>query len=94
MLPRDDLAADKVLAMSGRGEPRDCLDVFALLGLCGDEELFALASRKDSGLAVGTFVESLGAIQRLGPPDWEDAGISAGQASRVRDVISGGVPVS
>lgn len=56
MLHRDDLAADKVLAMWGRGEPRDYLDVFALPGLYGDEELFALASRKDSGLAVGTFV--------------------------------------
>lgn len=47
VLHRDDLAADKVLAMWDRGEPRDYIDVTALLGVYGARELFALAAAKD-----------------------------------------------
>ncbi len=41
VLLQDDLAADKVLAMWGRGEPRDYLDVVALLGLYDHDALLA-----------------------------------------------------
>ena len=87
VLHRDDLAADKVLAMWGRGEPRDYLDVAALLAIYGETELLALAASKDSGLTAEMFVPSLNAVRRLADRDWADAGIDPERARRVRETI-------
>lgn len=87
VLHRDDLAADKVLAMWGRGEPRDYVDVVALLELYTGDALLALASAKDAGLARGMFVHSLRAVERLSDADWLDAGIAPGRAAQVRAAV-------
>lgn len=81
VLHRDDLAADKVLAMWDRGEPRDYLDVAALLAVYGQDELFGLAAAKDAGLTAERLLDSLPRVHRLQPQDWADAGIDpdAGQ---------------
>ncbi len=65
VLHRDDLAADKVLAMWDRGEPRDYIDVTALLGVYGARELFALAAAKDAGLTADLLVDSLRRVHRF-----------------------------
>lgn len=75
VLHRDDLAADKVLAMWDRGEPRDYLDVAAVLAVYGEDELFGLAVAKDAGLTAPLLVDSLQRVHRLHPQDWSDAGI-------------------
>jgi len=70
VLHRDDLAADKVLAMWDRGEPRDYIDVTALLGVYGARELFALAAAKDAGLTADLLVDSLRRVHRFQTQDW------------------------
>lgn len=50
VLHRDDLAADKLLAMWGRGEPRDYVDVVALLGIYGGETLAGACRRQGQRL--------------------------------------------
>lgn len=87
VLHQDDLAADKTLAMWGRGEPRDYLDVSALLQRYDHPALFALAQSKDRGLTVDTFVVSLRAVRRLGDEDWADAGIEPASAAAARHTI-------
>jgi hypothetical protein len=83
VLHRDDLAADKVLAMWGRGEPRDFLDVYE------DRQLFHLAASKDRGLTPPLLAEALRGVRRLRSIDWEDAGIEPEQARHVTERISG-----
>lgn len=87
VLHRDDLAADKLLAMWGRGEPRDYVDVVALLGLYDGTTLLGLAGAKDRAFTKETFVESLRAVSRLGVADWADAGIDEARAGRVTETI-------
>lgn len=87
VLLQDDLAADKTLAMWGRGEPGDFLDVNALLQRYDHGTLFELARSKDRGLTVDTFVVSLRGVRRLGDEDWADAGIEPTAAAAVRRSI-------
>ncbi len=49
MLSLDELAADKVLALFGRAEARDFVDVAALLPRYGWVRLCDLAAEKDTG---------------------------------------------
>ena len=87
VLHRDDLAADKVLAMWDRGEPRDYIDVTALLGVYGARELFALAAAKDAGLTADLLVDSLRRVHRFQTQDWTDAGFDAALARRAATAI-------
>ncbi len=87
MLHRDDLAADKVLAMWDRGEPRDYIDVTALLGVYGARELFALAAAKDAGLTADLLVDSLRRVHRFQTQDWTDASFDAALARRAATAI-------
>ncbi len=87
VLHRDDLAADKTLAMWGRGEPRDYLDVTALLAIYDPARLYALAAEKDRGLSVDTLRVSLLAVERLSDDDWADAGIDRPTAEQVRGIV-------
>ena len=75
VLHRDDLAADKVLALWSRGEPRDVLDVAALLDVYGGPALVELASAKDRGFTGAMFAEALHGVDRFAPPDWITAGV-------------------
>lgn len=87
VLHPDDLAADKLLAMWGRGEPRDYVDVVALLDAYPAERLMELASAKDRGFEPDTFGDALGAVQRITPARWDGAGIGPERAGHVREVI-------
>lgn len=75
VLHPDDLAADKTLALWGRAEPRDYLDVIALRERYGGPRLLELAAEKDRGFTLETFIKALRSIRRLRAVDWADAGI-------------------
>lgn len=84
VLHPDDLAADKVLALWDRARPRDYFDVDALLGRYGPDRLLELAATKDAGFTTATFVDALRAIARLGPADWAEDGVPAGEVECLR----------
>ena len=64
VLDRDELAADKMLALYGRAEARDFVDVFRLLALYSREQLGELAFEKDRGFVLFAFAESLRSVAR------------------------------
>ncbi len=72
VLDQEELAADKVLALFGRAEPRDFLDVYGLSQRLGWPRLLALAKQKDAGFSPERLAESLGRMDRL---DQADSGI-------------------
>jgi hypothetical protein len=59
VLDRDELAADKVLALFGRAAPRDFVDVYRLLEYYSRDELCTLAAEKDRGFDTQVFAEML-----------------------------------
>lgn len=66
----DELAADKMLALYGRAEARDFIDVAALLATYPATRLLELAASKDRGFTIERFRESLAAIHRLRAEDF------------------------
>ena len=73
-LSRDELAADKMLALFGRAEARDFADVAALREIYSADRLIELASAKDLGFSQERFSESLAAIHRLDEEDFLGTG--------------------
>lgn len=65
VLSRTELAVDKVLAVFGRAEARDFVDLAAVIDRYGLESLFRLAAEKDPGFSVEVFEEMLGRFGRL-----------------------------
>jgi len=65
VLSSRELAVDKVLAIFGRAEPRDFVDLAALTQFFNIEELFADAVRKDRGFNLAVFAEMTSRISRL-----------------------------
>ena len=65
----EELAADKVLALFGRAEARDLVDVEALARGLGRETLLQLAAAKDLGFDVHVFAQMLARTERI--PDVE-----------------------
>jgi hypothetical protein len=61
----EELAIDKVLAVFGRAEPRDFVDLAAVADRYGLEDLCAKATRKDRGFDPQVFREMLGRFMRL-----------------------------
>jgi hypothetical protein len=61
----EELAIDKVLALFGRAEPRDFVDLAAVADRYGLGELCAKAMRKDPGFDPQIFDEMLGRFTRL-----------------------------
>lgn len=70
VLRLDELAADKTLALFGRAEARDFMDVDRLIDHYGTSRLLELASQKDAGFTPERFAESLRAIDRLQADDF------------------------
>lgn len=64
VLALDELAADKTLAVFGRAEARDFVDLMALSEHYGLDELIELASAKDAGFDLAMFRMALGSISR------------------------------
>lgn len=65
MLSRLELAIDKVLAIFGRAEPRDFVDLAAVEPRFGLLHLLELAEEKDSGFSQSVFSEMLDSFGRL-----------------------------
>lgn len=80
VLALEELAADKVLALFGRAQPRDFLDVEALMGHFGPDRLLELAAQKDGGFDLGFFADALAAVGRFSV---EDFGIDHGALHRL-----------
>lgn len=60
VLHPDELAADKTLALFGRGAARDLVDVDALADRYGHARLLELAAAKDPGFDAAVFADALG----------------------------------
>ncbi|WP_344646952.1 nucleotidyl transferase AbiEii/AbiGii toxin family protein [Cryptosporangium japonicum] len=88
VLHLDDLAADKVLALWGRAEVRDYIDVVALLDRFTKERLLRLAEEKDAGFTPATFLDALGAIRRFDPEDWTATGVDTDAIERTQQVVA------
>jgi hypothetical protein len=65
LLNATELAVDKVLAIFGRAEARDFVDLAAVVDNFGLDALFKLAARKDPGFSIEVFAEMLGRFDRL-----------------------------
>lgn len=65
VLNSTELAVDKVLAIFGRAEARDFVDLAALVDRHGLEALFRLAAEKDRGFSIEVFAEMLQRFARL-----------------------------
>lgn len=78
-LSLDELAADKMLALFGRAEPRDFIDVHALLSRFTEPRLLELAALKDSGFSQERFAAVLGDLDRFDAVELglDDPGLSA-----------------
>jgi hypothetical protein len=88
VLHLDDLAADKVLALWGRAEVRDYVDVVALLNRFSKEQLLQLAREKDAGFTLTTFRDALGAIRRFDPEDWTTTGIGESTINHTQQTVA------
>ncbi|MBI2168088.1 MAG: nucleotidyl transferase AbiEii/AbiGii toxin family protein [Actinobacteria bacterium] len=65
VLSLDDVAAGKVLALFGRAEPRDFVDVHALMAVFTAERLCELAAERDLGFDRRVLAEMITRIDRL-----------------------------
>lgn len=70
VLALEELAADKVLAVFGRAEARDFVDLHALRSRFEWPRLLELAAEKDAGFDVDHFLAALGAFGRLEPSEF------------------------
>jgi hypothetical protein len=69
-LSGEELAVDKVLAVFGRAEARDFVDLAAIEHRYGLERLFELAAEKDHGFIPEMFAEMAGRFSRLRPDEF------------------------
>jgi hypothetical protein len=65
VLSSTELAVDKILAIFGRAEARDFVDLAAVIDRHGLETLFRLAAEKDLGFSIDVFSEMLQRFDRL-----------------------------
>ena len=70
MLSGEELAVDKLLALFGRAEARDFIDLMAVEPLYGLERLCRLAVQKDTGFNPAVLVEMMGRFDRLRPDEF------------------------
>jgi hypothetical protein len=71
MLAGEELAVDKVLALFGRAEARDFVDLMAVEPRYGLDRLCRLAAEKDRGFAPAMFAEMLVEFRRLRREEFE-----------------------
>ncbi len=86
MLSREELAVDKLLAVFGRAEARDFVDLWALEPVFGLERLCGLAVKKDGGFDGGVLLEMLHRFDRLRE---EEFGLGRGGYAELRSVVRG-----
>ena len=71
MLSGEELAVDKMLAVFGRAEARDFIDLMAIESRYGFDRLCRLAAEKDRGFTPAVLAEMLGQFRRLGREEFE-----------------------
>ncbi len=64
-LSGEELGVDKVLAIFGRAEPLDFIDLFSIESKYGLEFLCRLAKEKDPGFSLDVFVQMLSSFGRF-----------------------------
>jgi hypothetical protein len=69
-LSGEELAVDKILAVFGRAEARDFVDLAAVEARYGLDRLFELAAEKDHGFTREMFAEMAGRFSRLRPEEF------------------------
>lgn len=84
MLSGQELAVDKVLAVFGRAEARDFLDLAAVEARYSLDRLFELAAEKDRGFTPEMFAEMAGQFSRLRA---EEFGIPSGQYEQLARTV-------
>ncbi len=67
----EELAVDKVLAVFGRAEARDFVDLLAIEPRYGLDRLCRLAADKDRGFDPGVFADMLSQFDRLRREEFE-----------------------
>ncbi len=70
-LSGEELAVDKVLALFGRAEARDFVDLMAVEPRYGLERLCTLAAEKDLGFSLAVFADMLSRFDRLRRDEFE-----------------------
>jgi hypothetical protein len=70
-LSGEELAVDKVLALFGRAEARDFVDLLAVEPRYGLDRLCQLAAEKDGGFSPSVFAEMLARFDRLRRDEFE-----------------------
>jgi hypothetical protein len=86
VLNATELAVDKVLAIFGRAEARDFVDLAAVFDRYGLDTLFRLAAEKDRGFSIDVFGEMLQRFDRLRQ---EEFGIDAPGYQRLATKVVG-----
>jgi len=81
-----ELAANKVLAILDRAEPRDFTDLDAVTRVYPLADLVELAERKDTGFDRPRFVEALASFRRFTP---EDLRVGSDEHRRLARVVEG-----
>ncbi|MBA2460520.1 MAG: nucleotidyl transferase AbiEii/AbiGii toxin family protein [Actinobacteria bacterium] len=71
MLSGEELAVDKMLAVFGRAEARDFIDLMAIESRYGFDRLCRLAAEKDRGFTPAVLAAMLGQFRRLGREEFE-----------------------
>jgi hypothetical protein len=71
MLALEELAADKTLALFGRAQARDFVDVAALADRFGFDRLCELAAEKDPGFSPAVLLDMLGSFNRFTAEDFD-----------------------
>lgn len=91
VLDRDDAVASKVLALWGRGQTRDYIDVHAALGSGAytEAELLDLAGRADDGFEPTNFARVLLAVDDRPDASFADYGLDQNQTRGLRERMRG-----
>lgn len=71
VLSLEELAADKVLAVHGRAEARDYVDLHVLMKQFGTERPLQWALEKDPGFSTEIFAERLGRVDAMSRADFD-----------------------
>lgn len=74
-----ELVVRKTLALFGRAEPRDFVDVFALNQQFDRDEILRKAAESDPGFDLTVFAQTLRSHRRLDDGDFPDIGIAISQ---------------
>lgn len=74
-LAPDELVVRKTLALFGRAEPRDFIDVYILNQQFDRAETLAKAAEADLGFDLGVFAQTLRTHRRIDDEDFPDVGV-------------------